>query len=336
MNKIFLVVVAFLVLFLAAVLYINSPTGNIEESIDFDIVQGDSAYSIGKKLEQDGVIKNSFWFKLISKVFSYGDKYKAGTYNINKNKGTFGVARLFVEGKVKLYTLTINEGRTLSQVANIVEEMGFASKEDFILAASNREMLDSYGILGPNAQGFLYPETYYLTKPYTADKLVKKMIDTFFLKLESIYPDYKLLSKEELNSKISMAGLVEKEYRVKEEAAIMAGVFYNRLAINMKLESCASVIYVLTEELGRPHPNRLFFSDLEVESPYNVYKNYGLPPSPISNPGAVALNASFNHTTSDYLYFVVKDPSIGSHQFSKTIEEHEKGAEAYSAYISKQ
>jgi UPF0755 protein len=327
------IVVVVLGVFIASSVLLNRATGNIPpEGVSFEVAQGDSAGVIGRKLQRQGLIRNAFYFKLYSKISGSQNQYKAGQYLIPAGLSTAGTARLLVEGKTILYAVTIPEGRSLRETAAIFEKAGIIDNADsFIRAASNPALLDKYNISGPNAQGFLFPETYMLPKPYPAERLVEKMITTFYRKLADIYPDYINLSIEELNKKVTMAGLVEKEYRAAEEAPIMASVFYNRLNQGIRLESCASVIYVLTEELGRPHPQRIFYSDLEVESPYNVYKNFGLPPSAISNPGTVALNAAFNPAKTNFLFFVVKDLQKGTHQFSTNIAEHNQG---YLNYIN--
>jgi cell division protein YceG involved in septum cleavage len=106
------------------------------------------------------------------------------------------------------------------------------------------------------------------------------------------------------------------------QAARMGGVFANRLDIGMMLQSCATVVYAITEELGRPHPNRLFYVDLEIRSPFNTYIIPGLPPAPIASPGLVALRAAFAPEASDYLFFRLVDEATGAHHFSRTMDEH--------------
>jgi UPF0755 protein len=109
----------------------------------------------------------------------------------------------------------------------------------------------------------------------------------------------------------------------------MASVFFNRLSVRKPLESCATVVYVMTEELGLAHPARLFYRDLARESAYNTYLHAGLPPGPISNPGLVALKAAFEPAKSDFLYFVLKAPNARQHNFSKTFAEHSQATVLY-------
>jgi UPF0755 protein len=155
------------------------------------------------------------------------------------------------------------------------------------------------------------------------------MIDTFFDKLCDVYPDYPVLDKKALFQKVILASIIEREYRKENEAPVIASVFYNRLKINQKLESCATVAYVLTEMLGKPHPDRLTWADIAVKSPYNTYQVYGLPPGPIGNPGTTALMAAFFPMETNYKYFVLKDPESGVHEFSETFQKHLSAKELY-------
>jgi UPF0755 protein len=137
------------------------------------------------------------------------------------------------------------------------------------------------------------------------------------------------LSPEELNRRVILASIVEREYRVDEEAPLMAGVFFNRLEIGMALQSCATVEYVITEIQGRPHPRVLYDRDTEIQDPYNTYNRPGLPPGPIAAPGMAALRAAFNPAPSDYLYFRLVNPDEGRHYFSKTFDEHIRAGALY-------
>jgi UPF0755 protein len=125
-----------------------------------------------------------------------------------------------------------------------------------------------------------------------------------------------------LLAKVTLASVVEREYRVSAEAPVIASVFYNRLARNMRLQSCATVSYVLTDIKGLPHQTRLYDKDLWVPSAYNTYRHRGLPPGPISAPGRVALRAAFYPAKTAYLYFVLENPTTGKHFFSKGFAAH--------------
>jgi len=167
-------------------------------------------------------------------------------------------------------------------------------------------------------------------KDLPAEKVVEHLVQTMFEKLENIYPEYKEMEPEELHDKIILASIVEREYRNPDEAAKIASVFYNRLKIDMRLQSCATVVYVLTEIKGEKHPEKITYNDLEVDSKFNTYEEWGLPPAPIANPGINALEAVFYPADTDYLYFLLKDQDAGRHVFSRTLSDHDN---AYRLYI---
>jgi len=150
------------------------------------------------------------------------------------------------------------------------------------------------------------------------------MAENFFAQIAAIDARLTAMPPDELHRLVTLASIVEKEYRVAEEAAVMAGVFLNRLERNIRLESCATVVYVITEQLGRPHPNRIFYVDLEIPSPFNTYRVAGLPPAPIASPGAVALRAAAAPAGTDYLFFRLINEATGHHVFSRTYAEHSR------------
>jgi len=126
---------------------------------------------------------------------------------------------------------------------------------------------------------------------------------------------------------VTLASIIEREYRSADEAPLIASVFTNRIKKGIGLYSCATVEYVITEVLGRPHPDIITYDDLKIQSPYNTYLNAGLPPAPICNPGLVALKAAAEPAQSDFYYFQLMDEAAGRHVFTKTLSEHvEQGA----------
>jgi UPF0755 protein len=155
------------------------------------------------------------------------------------------------------------------------------------------------------------------------------MADRFFIRLDEFGIDKSKLTPAELYEKITLASIIEREYRVEEEAAVIAAVFQNRLEHGMRLESCATVEYIITEIQGKPHPARLFNRDIQIQHPYNTYIRGGLPPGPIAAPGPVALKAAFSPARNDFLFFRVIDPASGRHYFSKNFDEHISAGELF-------
>jgi len=293
---------------------------NDDGSYLIDIRRGESSQSVGMRLEKAGLIKNKFFWDLICRYER--DFIKTGTYRLELPASPINIYRLLVSGREVLHRVTIPEGVTLRKMAGYFEEAGICSSEDFISAAKNLDIIDQYGIPGESMEGYLFPDTYFFPAEFPAERVIKIMADNLFSKLEAINPLLHTMSPKEINDKVILASIVEREYRVSDEASVMAGVFNNRLGRNMALQSCATVEYIITEIQGKPHPNIIYFSDLEIIDPYNTYLYRGLPPGPISAPGTVALTAAMFPQKTEFLYFRLTDPASGRHYFSTTYDDH--------------
>jgi UPF0755 protein len=291
-----------------------------ENSYHLEIRRGESAQSVGRRLEKAGLIRNRYFWQLLCRFES--EHIKAGTYLLEIPASQIAIHRLLVSGRQILHRVTIPEGSTLKRTAALLEEAGICFAEDFLQAARDPAIINQFNIPNSTMEGYLFPETYLFPGEYSATRVVTTMADTFFSRLKQIEPAVFDMNPQELNRRVIIASIVEREYRVPQEAPLMAGVFYNRLRIGMALQSCATVEYVITEILGRPHPRVLFYRDLEIRSPYNTYLYPGLPPGPISAPGAVALHAAFFPEESSFLYFRLIEPQTGRHYFSRTLDEH--------------
>jgi UPF0755 protein len=289
-------------------------------TVIFEIGEGESAYAVGRRLEQAGLIRTRYLWNILSRVNS--EFVKAGTYRLEYPASQTEIRSALIAGKQIMLRVTIPEGVTLKKAAHILGEAGICLPESFTAAASDIEILKEYRISGNTMEGYLYPETYFFPASYPADKVVRTMADTFFDRVYEIEPKAADLTADELNKIIIIASIVEREYRVPDEAALMAGVFYNRIRINMSLQSCATVEYIITDILGKPHPQVLYNSDIEIQNPYNTYVIPGLPPGPISLPGRTALNAAFHPAESNYLYFRLIDEAAGRHYFSRSLDDH--------------
>jgi len=310
--------------------YLNSPVftqGEGEE--EFSIFKGESVSAIADRLEQKGLIRSADFLVWLSRWKGTEKQYRVGHYRIPRGKSTLFVHDLLVKGAQALYRVTIPEGWTLSRIARMLEAKGIVSASDFLSASKQEEILKKYEIPTSSVEGYLFPETYYFPKDFPAIRVIETMVDTFFQRLSTIVQEKPLPTGKDLLDRVILASIIEREYRDPEEASMIASVFYNRLKIRMPLGSCATVEYVLTEELGKPHPDVLTYEDLEVPSPYNTYKHPGLPPGPICNPGVIALKAAFYPADTDYRYFVLKDPEAGRHHFSKTLQEHMQAKVVY-------
>lgn len=296
-------------------------------SILVEIFKGESAYNVGKRLAASGLIKSKFAWNIMSR-FSR-ESIKAGFYAITGPESLLKLYERFTKGQQMLIRLTIPEGATLAKIAQILEKAEVCESREFMLAASDQDLLKSYHIPGSSFEGYMFPDTYLFPRGYPADKIVVLMADTFFKQLRHIAPDAASLPAQTLHEKVILASIIEREYRQDEEAPLMASVFYNRLKIGMALQSCATVEYVITEIQGKPHPEVLYYKDIEIQNPFNTYIRPGLPPGPISNPGAIALRAAFYPADTNFLYFRLINPEEGRHVFSKTLDEHIRAGVIY-------
>lgn len=341
MKKLFIIIITLLLVAGACIIillgtgyYLNRPMESPAEAENrekvFKVEKGESVSIVARKLENEKFIRSKYFFIGISKFKNTQASLKSGYYKISTTMSTIEIHNLLVAGTQKMVKVTIPEGLTARKIGVKFDEAGVCSKEDFLKAVQSPDIVKKYQIKSDSVEGYMYPDTYMFHQDVTAENVVEHLVDTMFEKISRIYPEYDDMEPEELHDKIIIASIVEREYRNPDEAAKIASVFYNRLKINMPLQSCATVVYVLTEIKGEKHPEKLTYSNLEVDSKFNTYEERGLPPAPIANPGINALEAVFHPADTDYLYFLLKDQDAGSHVFSKTLSDHDN---AYRLYI---
>jgi len=317
-----IIVLAAVIIAAAGLIYFSvkmneAPAGMPVQTV-FRVNRGDTADVIAENLYEQQLIRSSIFFEFYVRLRQTGGSMKSGLYRIDQGASAIQIHDILLRGAEELYKVAVPPGLTSTEIAGIMQNNGITGKDAFIAAVKEQ-----------NAEGMLFPDTYSFPKDYPADKTVEYMVDTFKDSISTVFPDFNELSEDEVKQKIIMASIIEREYRQADEAPRIASVFYNRIEQNMYLGSCATVVYVITEELGREHPDKLLYRDLEIKSPFNTYINKGLPPGPICNPGLVALNAAFNPENTDYLYFLLEDPETGKHFFSKNLAEHNRSYELY-------
>jgi UPF0755 protein len=275
-----------------------------------NIPSGTNAKEIVHILEKNEIIrKNNYLFIILIKLSKLEDKLKFGEYNLSPSLNMLQILNKLARGEIVVYKITIPEGYTSIQIAELLDKKEIVEKESFL-------KLVKYG--EKSWEGYLFPDTYEVPKKYGAENMFKLMLSNF----EQVAVDNKLINKAEqtgftMDEIITLASIIEKEAKFAEEKRQISSVFHNRLKIGMKLQSCATIQYIL----GKPK-EKLEESDLEIESPYNTYLYKGLPPGPICNPGIDSIIAALEPANEDYLYFVLGDN--GRHIFSKTYEEHLK------------
>lgn len=299
-------------------------------AVTFTIEKGMGSSEIADLLEENGIIRNALFFKGYLKWVKEGSGFMAGTYTASPGD-TYDslIARLNAGDVVKEETVvfTIPEGYTAKQVAGKLAEAWGQKPEVFLeiidsgagLAAVDRLGIPAGGGVLHRLEGYLFPETYELLKDSTPQDVVEVLLEQLEKKLDSI-PDWKNQLTERkisLHELLTVASLVEREVVVDEERPLVAGVIYNRLNKGQNLEIDATVQYLLDKQ-----KERLLYKDLEVESPYNTYRNAGLPPGPIASPGLASIQAALAPEASEYYFYVTKKDGTQGHLFGKTYEEH--------------
>lgn len=285
----------------------------IKERVNIFIPKNLSLKEIGDLLKEKGVIKRRWLFFLYAKILFKEKSLKYGYYSLPKNFSEFKILLLLSKRYSVPVLVTIPEGFTLKEIAEILERKGICPKEEFLQYAILPDVLKKYNIFFSSAEGFLFPDSYEFFTNSSPEVVFDKMCRRFW----QIYLDLKKRYKTKLSDStiIILASIVEKEAKVDYERPIIASVFLNRLKKGMPLQSCATIEYLLEER-----KKILSKEDLKINSPYNTYLYKGLPPTPICNPSKKSLEAVLNPQKTNYYYFFTKDGI--THIFSQTYEEH--------------
>lgn len=286
------------------------------------IAKNATASRIADILSREGVIRSRIEFLACLKLSGKGKNLRAGTFILERYKNPFYViSRLTSGGKTDIL-VTIPEGRTVYETAEILRTKGVANREELIQLCRNQNFINSLGLKTASLEGYLFPDTYSFRAGSVDSQVIRVLVDNFLDHMRK----YGVTDPDSFRKILIIASLVEKEAKYDDERPIIARVFLNRLQSGRPLESCATVIYALKNDpydLYDPEEipkTALTEKDLKVVSPYNTYINAGLPPGPICSPGEKSMAAAINPAKSDYLYFVAKGD--GHHQFSRTYKEH--------------
>lgn len=284
-----------------------------------DIPKGSGIIKISKILEKEKIISHPLYFQLLAYYSKVSKKIKAGEYEISSAMLPTEILDMMVKGKVKTYSFTIPEGYNIYQIASIIEENKIGSYKEFIDLVTDPSFIKELGIEESSLEGYLFPDTYFYNKSTSLKEIITNMVNNF----KRVTSDIKINSDDlSFREIIILASIIEKETGVEEERRLISAIFKNRLKKHMRLESDPTVIYGLGN-----FNKKLTKEDLKTYSPYNTYIIYGLPPSPISNPGKASILAALNPVDEGYLYFVSKND--GTHFFSKNYQDHLKAVRIY-------
>ncbi|MBI5893749.1 MAG: endolytic transglycosylase MltG [Deltaproteobacteria bacterium] len=304
--------------------FIFTPPGKEKIVKTIFIPQGASFRIIAKELETSGIITDADKFSMLAEFKGALKKIKAGEYEFTTGMFPVQVLEKLVKGEVKEYNITIPEGYNIMEIAETLDAQGFVKKNDFIARAADKTFIASFKIDGTSFEGYLFPDTYRLTKGMTVDDIIKKMVSRFNEVYSEIKGSRVQWFKGHMTTKeiVTLASIIEKETGAPEERPLISAVFHNRLKKGMRLDSDPTVIYGIKNFNGN-----ITKKDLETKTDYNTYRIYGLPPGPIANPGKASLEAAINPANESYLYFVAKNN--GTHYFSKDIKEHNRAVNVY-------
>ncbi|MFZ7945498.1 MULTISPECIES: endolytic transglycosylase MltG [Bacillaceae] len=339
-RKIVLIISILMVLFIVIIggggyLYIQSALkpvdANSKKQKTVEIPLGSSVTGIAEKLVANGIIKNAKVFKYYVKLKNEGG-FMAGDYQLSPSMDVPEIVSRLKTGKVLAkasFKITIPEGKQLKEIAAIMAKATSQKEDDVFNKLNDKEFISTLMAKYPDIltdeilhstvkfplEGYLYPATYPFYKPNpTVDEMVTAMLD----KTRSVVADYAAESNEKklsVHQLLTMASLIEEEATGKADRKTIASVFYNRMKIGMPLQTDPTVLYAQGK-----HKEKVLYDDLEVNSPYNTYKNTGLPPGPIANAGKVSIEAALEPAETDYYYFLAT--AEGAVIFTKTLEEH--------------
>ena len=297
------------------------PPGKAGAAVAITVEPGMSTAEIGRLLERTGVIESATVFRYYVKLNGLGT-VEAGDYTLHKREDMAVVVKT-LEGGAKIdkgVPLTIPEGLTLPQVAQLVATLPGRSAEKFLQVAASGAVRSRYEPAGTTSlEGLLLPETYFFVADDDEAAILRRMVTSFddlATKLDIVGASTRLGVTP--YQAVVIASMVEREARVDEDRGKVARVIYNRLAAEMPLEIDATVQFALGKQ-----KEVLLFKDLEIDSPYNTYKHAGLPPGPIASPGRESLQGALDPTPGNWIFFVVVDDN-GHHAFAATLAEQER------------
>lgn len=301
-----------------------------EPTVAVTLEPGMGTREIAARLESAGVISDKTTLLLWLTVTGQGRSLKAGDYEFKSPTSALEAVDKIRRGEVASRRVTVPEGMNRYGISQLLaDKTGLGSRDRFLALTGRPEMIKDLDPEASTLEGYLFPDTYEYTASTTAEELVAQMVGRY----KSVFfnrPEVAQAMAERhltLHELMTLASMVEEEAKVDEERPVIASVFYNRLAKNMKLASDPTFIYAALMandydgDVNNPkHRAR--------NSPYNTYLYEGLPPGPIANPGVKSIEAAISPATSEYLYFVVNGHE-GRHKFSRTVEEHEAAVEEY-------
>ena len=311
-NYIKYLIVALFFLYLMVIIW---PQNNLKKEISFQIPPGSSLHKVSKILKKNKIINNETFFILAVTLMGYEKKLQAGKFNFQKNTNNFQLIKKLVYGNESLVKVTVLEGWSLIQISKEIEKKIGIKQMDFLEVSRHPQFLKKLGIFAKSLEGYLFPETYFFSEGVSPESIIETMV---FQLRKNFSTEFKNRMQDigfnEIEV-ITLASIIEGEAIFDIERSKVSSVYHNRLRKGMKLQADPTIQYIIEGP-----PRRLLNKDLKIESPYNTYLNYGLPPGPINNPGLQSIKAALFPMETNFYYFVAKGD--GYHTFTKTEKEH--------------
>lgn len=300
---------------------LNSPIV-LEEPVTFEVPAGSSFDAIARSMESKGLVTDSFWLRLYGRVYPEQTRIKTGEYEFRDGETTKDMLDAMVAGRVKTWSIQFIEGTTFSDLRDVLASNAQLAKVTTDWSAE--QIMTTLGAEGEHPEGRFFPDTYLFTSQAGDLDMLRRAYE----KMNQVLAQEWAARADGLPYKsayeaLIMASIVERETGAPEERDEVAGVFVRRLQKGMRLQTDPTVIY----GMGDLYKGRIGRKDLQAATPYNTYRINGLPPTPIALAGREAIHAALNPAEGDTFYFVAKGD--GTHQFSRTLAEHQKAVRAY-------
>jgi UPF0755 protein len=285
-----------------------------------ELPPGTGVSGIGTRLANAGIVPDALTFRLAARLAGADRKLQAGEYRFAEEATPAAVIARLAAGDVYKRPLTFPEGLTIAEMGKLFESAGLGAASDFVSAAEDPVLRASVAPEARSLEGYLFPDTYPLSRHASAGEVVRAMLAGFDRAFDADLRAEAVRRGVPTHTVVTLASLVEKETAKAEERPMVAAVYYNRLKLHMALQCDPTVIYALM--LAGRWDGNIRRVDLDMNSPYNTYRFPGLPPGPIASPGRAALEAAVRPADVPYLYFVSRND--GSHVFATTLAEHNR------------
>lgn len=310
--------------------FLGAGPGNANETVVFEVPAGTNFHKITHELKDKGLIISATKMRILAKFTGQAARVKHGEYLLNKGMTPQRILRILVSGKSIEYPVTFPEGTNIYEMAAELERKGLYKRSDFLRLVRDKSVIqDLLGIDVSSLEGYLYPETYHVTKFTPLKELLASMVQNF----KSVYTTLEAQAKTggkalplTRHQLVTLASIVEKETGAPQERPMIASVFYNRMSKKMRLQSDPTILYGIWVKTGAYKQN-ITKDDILRPTLYNTYTVPKLPFGPICNPGREALAAVMNPAQTNYLYFVSRND--GTHIFTATYADHLKAVRSF-------